>query len=46
VSKAIDILKNELSVTMALTGTNRITDIGPQVIVGGETKKRAHKRKG
>jgi L-lactate dehydrogenase (cytochrome) len=46
VSKAIDILKNELSVTMALTGTNRVTDIGPQVIVGGETKKRAHKRKG
>ena len=29
VSKAIDILKNELSVTMALTGTNRIADIGP-----------------
>src|SRR5215467_2454472 len=35
VSKAIEILKNELSVTMALTGNNRIADIGPQVIVGG-----------
>ena len=30
VTKAIDILKNELSVTMALTGTNRIADIGPR----------------
>ena len=35
VAKAIDILKSELSVTMALTGVNRVTDIGPQVIVGG-----------
>jgi len=47
VTKAIDILKNELSVTMALTGNNRIADIGPQVIVGGEARKhRARKRKG
>jgi L-lactate dehydrogenase (cytochrome) len=47
VSKAIDILKNELSVTMALTGTNRIADIGPQVLVDGEGKKKkaASKRK-
>jgi L-lactate dehydrogenase (cytochrome) len=45
VSKAIDILKNELSVTMALTGTNRIADIGPRVLVGGEVKKKARKRK-
>ncbi len=45
VAKAIDILKNELSVTMALTGTNRIADIGPQVIVGGEEKKKARKRR-
>ncbi len=45
VSKAIDILKNELSVTMALTGTNRVTDIGPHVVVGGDLKKRARKRK-
>jgi L-lactate dehydrogenase (cytochrome) len=45
VSKAIDILKNELSVTMALTGTNRVTDIGPHVLVGGDVKKRARKRK-
>jgi L-lactate dehydrogenase (cytochrome) len=36
VAKAIDILNKELSVTMALTGTNRIADIGPQVLVGGE----------
>ena len=40
VTKAIDILKNELSVTMALTGNNRIADIGPQVIVGNEAKKK------
>jgi len=47
VSKAIDILKNELSVTMALTGTNRIADIGPKVIVGSEGKtKPASKRRG
>lgn len=45
VSKAIEILKNELSVTMALTGTNRIADIGPHVLVGGATKKAAAKRK-
>jgi L-lactate dehydrogenase (cytochrome) len=45
VSKAIDILKNELSVTMALTGTNRVTDIGPHVLVDGDVKKRARKRK-
>jgi len=41
VAKAIDILNKELSVTMALTGTNRIADIGPQVLVGGEAKKKA-----
>jgi len=47
VSKAIEILKNELSVTMALTGTNRVADIGPNIIVGGETKKKpTRKRKG
>jgi L-lactate dehydrogenase (cytochrome) len=46
VSKAIDILKNELSVTMALTGTNRVADIGPQVLVGGKAKRSARKRKG
>ncbi|HEY6858245.1 MAG TPA: alpha-hydroxy acid oxidase [Pseudolabrys sp.] len=46
VSKAIDILKNELSVTMALTGTNRVADIGPQVLVGGKAKRPARKRKG
>jgi L-lactate dehydrogenase (cytochrome) len=46
VSKAIDILKNELSVTMALTGTKRIADIGPRVLVGGKAKRPARKRKG
>jgi len=45
VSKAIDILKNELSVTMALTGTNRIAEIGSQVIVGGEVRKKAPRKR-
>jgi L-lactate dehydrogenase (cytochrome) len=38
VAKAIDILKNELSVTMALTGTVKLADIGPHVLVGGGGK--------
>jgi L-lactate dehydrogenase (cytochrome) len=47
VAKAIDILKKELSVAMALTGTTRISDIGPQVLVGREGKKKpARARKG
>jgi len=47
VAKAIDILTKELSVTMALTGTNSIKDIGPQVLVNGAGKKTsARKRKG
>ncbi|HET7850067.1 MAG TPA: alpha-hydroxy acid oxidase [Pseudolabrys sp.] len=33
VVKAIDILKNELSVSMALTGTNAVESVGPQVLV-------------
>ena len=41
VAKAIDILEKELSVTMALTGTNSIADIGRHVLVGGEAKKKA-----
>jgi L-lactate dehydrogenase (cytochrome) len=45
VAKAIDILKKELSVAMALTGTTRVSDIGPQVLVGGESKKPTRKRK-
>ena len=45
VSKAIEILRNELSVAMALTGTTRVADIGPQVLVGGKTKEPARKRK-
>jgi L-lactate dehydrogenase (cytochrome) len=39
VSRAIDILRRELDVTMVLTGINRIEEIGRQVIVlgGGNT---------
>ena len=44
VAKAIDILQNELSVAMALTGTTRVADIGPQVVVGGERNKPTRKR--
>ena len=40
VAKAIDILEKELSVAMALTGTNRIADIGPQVLADGPAKKK------
>ena len=45
VAKAIDILEKELSVTMALTGTNRIADIDGHVLVGGGGKKKAGKKK-
>jgi L-lactate dehydrogenase (cytochrome) len=45
VAKAIDILKNELSVAMALTGINKISDIDGGVIVGGEGKKKAKRKK-
>src|SRR5471032_1147809 len=45
VAKAIDILEKELSVIMALTGTNNIKDIGGHVLVGGKTKKQAAKAK-
>jgi L-lactate dehydrogenase (cytochrome) len=34
VAKAIDIIRNELDVTMALTGTRRVSEIGPQVLAG------------
>ena len=43
VAKAIDILKNELSVTMALTGVNKISEIGRHVLVGGEANGAAKK---
>jgi L-lactate dehydrogenase (cytochrome) len=33
VAKAIDIIAKELDVTMALTGTRHLADIGPQVLV-------------
>jgi len=45
VAKAIDILQKELSVAMALTGTTRVADIGPQVLVGGPGKPPSRKRK-
>ena len=45
VAKAIDILEKELSVTMALTGTNRIADIDGQVLVGGGKKKAGKKKR-
>jgi L-lactate dehydrogenase (cytochrome) len=40
VGKAIDILKNELSVAMALTGVNRIGDIDRNLIVGAKAAKK------
>ena len=46
VAKAIDILQKELSVAMALTGTTRVADIGPQVLVSSTPDKPARKRKG
>jgi L-lactate dehydrogenase (cytochrome) len=36
VTRAIEILKKELDIAMALTGTSRVADIGPQVLVGGK----------
>ncbi len=45
VAKAIDILEKELSVAMALTGTNSIADIDGRVLVGGTAKKRAARKK-
>jgi L-lactate dehydrogenase (cytochrome) len=44
VAKAIDILEKELSVTMALTGTNSIADIGGHVLVGGGAKKKTARK--
>jgi L-lactate dehydrogenase (cytochrome) len=35
VARAIEILRNELDVTMALCGVSKVSEIGPQVIVGG-----------
>jgi len=36
VAKTIDILKKELDITMALCGVNRVSDVGPEVLVGHE----------
>jgi len=44
VAKAIDILKKELDVAMALTGTNRISDIGREVIAGAQPAKKTAPR--
>ena len=44
VAKAIDILKKELDVAMALTGTNHISEIGRDVIAGAPAKKKAAPR--
>src|SRR5690348_11849994 len=38
VAKAIEILKKELDITMALCGVNRVAEVGPQVLVGHEGK--------
>jgi L-lactate dehydrogenase (cytochrome) len=38
VARAIEILKKELDVTMALTGINRISEIGRHVLVGHEAE--------
>ena len=46
VAKAIDILQKELSVAMALTGTTRVVDIGPQVVFGGTGTPPTRKRRG
>jgi L-lactate dehydrogenase (cytochrome) len=45
VAKAIDILKSELSVTMALTGTARVTDIDGRVVEGGKAKKKTARKR-
>jgi len=45
VAKAIDILKKELSVTMALTGINKIADIDGRVLVDGKAKNKAPRRR-
>jgi L-lactate dehydrogenase (cytochrome) len=45
VAKSIDILQKELSVAMALTGTTRVADIGPQVLLNGKAKKPVRKRR-
>ncbi|HEX3442549.1 MAG TPA: alpha-hydroxy acid oxidase [Pseudolabrys sp.] len=41
VAKAIDILKKELDVTMALCGVNTIGEIGPQVLADWEDRMKA-----
>ncbi|HXD46004.1 MAG TPA: alpha-hydroxy acid oxidase [Pseudolabrys sp.] len=38
VARAIEILKKELDITMALCGVNRVAEVGPQVLVGHQGK--------
>jgi L-lactate dehydrogenase (cytochrome) len=45
VARAIEILKNELSIAMALTGNNRISEIGRGVIANGEAKKKLARKR-
>ena len=45
VAKAIEILSKELSVTMALTGVNKISEIDRHVLVDGPAKKKTAGRK-
>jgi L-lactate dehydrogenase (cytochrome) len=35
VARAIDIIRRELDVTMALTGTRAIREIGPHIVMQG-----------
>jgi L-lactate dehydrogenase (cytochrome) len=46
VSAAIDILKKELDVTMALTGVNTIAEISPRIIINGAEPPKKAKAKG
>ncbi|HEY0223462.1 MAG TPA: alpha-hydroxy acid oxidase, partial [Pseudolabrys sp.] len=45
VARAIEILKKELDVTMALTGVNNLADIDGRVLVGAAMKQKAAKAK-
>jgi isopentenyl diphosphate isomerase/L-lactate dehydrogenase-like FMN-dependent dehydrogenase len=40
VARAIEILKKELDVTMALCGVSKVSDINRDVLAGDETQRR------
>ncbi|HZP79233.1 MAG TPA: alpha-hydroxy acid oxidase [Pseudolabrys sp.] len=44
VARAIEILKKELDITMALTGTRTVDEIGPQILVDYEERQNARTR--